>query len=328
MDNSSTMGVVGRASAARRTSTLAAVAVTALVLLLLSLRGLTGLGEPAAPTVPLKLQAATSSSHVAVQISNYAFSPASLTVSAGTTVTWTNQDTAPHTVTVSSGPVTFSSPQLQKGESFSYTFSKVGTYKYYCAVHPDMTASLTVVAAPAAASAPAPAAPPAAAPATSSHAAPAAHKPAKHHKKKAKQHKAPTPAPAAVPAAAPAAAPAAGPSPMPMDTSTCGGAMAALNMFLAHVYAGHLGESPSQQAADITNADQYVKTHTVLISGMLSDLVGGSESALNMFLAHVYAGHLGESPSQQVGDITNANQYVLTHTVLASNLLQAVLGSC
>src|SRR5882757_405992 len=48
-----------------------------------------------------------------VMIMNYAFSPSSLTVAPGTTVTWTNMDTAPHTVTVSSGPVKFNSPNLQ-----------------------------------------------------------------------------------------------------------------------------------------------------------------------------------------------------------------------
>ena len=54
-------------------------------------------------------------------------------------------DTAPHTVTVTSGPVKFDSGTLQKGESFSYTFKETGTYEYYCAVHPDMTASVKVV---------------------------------------------------------------------------------------------------------------------------------------------------------------------------------------
>jgi plastocyanin len=53
-------------------------------------------------------------------------------------------DSAPHTVTVSSGPEKFGSPNLQKGDSFSYKFTKPGTYDYYCAVHPDMKGSVTV----------------------------------------------------------------------------------------------------------------------------------------------------------------------------------------
>src|SRR3954454_21345803 len=88
--------------------------------------------------------AATPVSGVAVKIVNYAFAPASLSVAVGTTVTWTNYDTAPHTVTVSSGPVKFSSPSLNKGDTFSYTFKTVGTYSYYCAVHPNMLATVVV----------------------------------------------------------------------------------------------------------------------------------------------------------------------------------------
>jgi plastocyanin len=80
----------------------------------------------------------------AVAIKDYAFSPSSLTINVGDTVTWTNMDSAPHTVTVSSGPVKFSSGNLAKGQSFSYTFTKAGTYKYYCAVHPDMTGTVIV----------------------------------------------------------------------------------------------------------------------------------------------------------------------------------------
>lgn len=326
MNNSSTMGVVGRVHASRRTSMLAAVALTALLLLALALRGLAGGPMHGAPTVPLRLAAAApSSSHVSVQIQNYAFSPAALTVSAGTTVTWTNDDTAPHTVTVSSGPVTFSSPQLQKGQSFSYTFTKVGGYKYYCAVHPDMIATVQVVAA--AAAAPTTAAP---APATTSAAAPAKHATHKSkHKKKHKKHTTVAPAPAPAPAAVPAApAPSSEPTMDMGSSATCDGAFAALNLFLQHVYAGHLSESPSQQVADITNIDQYVKTHTVLVSGILGDLIPGVESALDQLIMHIDAGHLGESPAQQVADITNADQYVKTHTVLVSNMLQALLGAC
>ena len=75
---------------------------------------------------------------------DYKFSPAALTIRSGSKVTWTNMDTAPHTVTIDSGPVKFSSPTLQKGDSFTYTFTTPGTYSYYCAVHPDMTAKVIV----------------------------------------------------------------------------------------------------------------------------------------------------------------------------------------
>ena len=83
-----------------------------------------------------------------VAMKGYAFSPATLTVPAGSTVTWTNQDTAPHDVKTTSGPVSIHSPMLNKGQSWSFTFTTAGSYGYYCTVHPDMTAGITVQAAP------------------------------------------------------------------------------------------------------------------------------------------------------------------------------------
>jgi amicyanin len=80
-----------------------------------------------------------------VTIQNFAFQPANLQVKVGTTVTWTNQDTAPHTVTFRDSGMT-GSAILQKGQSFSYTFNKVGTFAYYCQVHPGMTAQVVVTA--------------------------------------------------------------------------------------------------------------------------------------------------------------------------------------
>ena len=62
------------------------------------------------------------------------------------TVTWTNVDTTPgngHTVT-SSGRGPLKSQSLSQGETFSYTFATAGTYPYYCAIHPDMTGTVTV----------------------------------------------------------------------------------------------------------------------------------------------------------------------------------------
>jgi plastocyanin len=91
----------------------------------------------------------------AVLMQSYAFSPSALTVHVGDTVTWTNHDQAPHDVTTTSAPVAIKSSTLSTGQSFSYTFTTAGTYKYYCSIHPDMTAQLVVQ--PAVAAAPAPA---------------------------------------------------------------------------------------------------------------------------------------------------------------------------
>jgi plastocyanin len=79
---------------------------------------------------------------VEVKIDNFSFGPAAITVAAGTTVTWTNRDDIPHTV-VSDDKV-FKSKVLDTDEKFSYTFTKPGTYPYFCSVHPKMTGKVIV----------------------------------------------------------------------------------------------------------------------------------------------------------------------------------------
>ncbi len=77
-----------------------------------------------------------------IKIDNFSFGPATLTVSVGTTVTWTNRDDIPHTVVSTDG--VFKSKVLDTDEKFSFTFSKAGTYPYFCSIHPKMTAKVTV----------------------------------------------------------------------------------------------------------------------------------------------------------------------------------------
>ena len=79
----------------------------------------------------------------AVTIQNFAFAPANLQVKVGTTVTWTNNDTAPHTVTFRDGSLT-SSSTLRQGDTYSYTFTKTGTFSYYCDFHPYMVGQVVV----------------------------------------------------------------------------------------------------------------------------------------------------------------------------------------
>lgn len=81
----------------------------------------------------------------AVKIDNFTFGPKSVTVKAGTTVTWTNQDDIPHTVT--STAQQFRSKPLDSGDTFTFTFSTPGTYKYFCSLHPQMTGTIVVEAA-------------------------------------------------------------------------------------------------------------------------------------------------------------------------------------
>ena len=79
---------------------------------------------------------------IEVKIDNFSFGPAAITVPVGTTVTWTNRDDIPHTV-VSDDKV-FKSKVLDTEEKFSYTFTKPGTYGYFCSIHPKMTGKVVV----------------------------------------------------------------------------------------------------------------------------------------------------------------------------------------
>ena len=79
-----------------------------------------------------------------VKIDNFSFGPAALTVPIGTTVTWVNRDDIPHTVVSTDDPKTFKSKVLDTDEKFSFTFSKAGTYPYFCSIHPKMTGKVTV----------------------------------------------------------------------------------------------------------------------------------------------------------------------------------------
>ncbi len=79
---------------------------------------------------------------ISAEIKNFTFDPAAITVPAGTTVTWTNHDPVPHTVTSASG--IFDSGVVDQGENFSYVFHDPGTYDYYCMIHPHMKAKVIV----------------------------------------------------------------------------------------------------------------------------------------------------------------------------------------
>jgi len=77
-----------------------------------------------------------------VQIDNFSFTPHTLTVQQGATVTWVNKDDVPHKVT--STDKKFASPTLDTDQKFSHTFNAPGTYDYYCSVHPRMTGKIIV----------------------------------------------------------------------------------------------------------------------------------------------------------------------------------------
>jgi plastocyanin len=95
-----------------------------------------------APRAAPKARAAGSQT---VPIKGFAFKPATVTVNVGDTVTWTNQDTAPHTATASDG--SFDTGSLSKGASGSHKFSQAGSFAYICSIHPNMKGTVVVKAA-------------------------------------------------------------------------------------------------------------------------------------------------------------------------------------
>jgi plastocyanin len=93
------------------------------------------------PAVPPG-RAVTAAASPRVQIHDFQFTPATVTVPVGTTVTWTNRDDTLHTVTEANRR--FASPGLDLGGEFSYTFANAGSYTYFCSLHPHMTATVIV----------------------------------------------------------------------------------------------------------------------------------------------------------------------------------------
>ena len=89
--------------------------------------------------------ASAAAAPVIVRISNFVFDAETLTVPAGTTVTWINQDDDPHTI-VSDDETSFRSKALDTNDSFSFTFAKPGTFGYFCSIHPHMTGKVVVKA--------------------------------------------------------------------------------------------------------------------------------------------------------------------------------------
>ncbi|MFI6172635.1 cupredoxin family copper-binding protein [Nocardia sp. NPDC051052] len=93
-------------------------------------------------STPPPAQAAAPAGPNAVNIDNFAFAPAALTVKAGTKVTWVNHDEEPHTVAATDG--SFHSPGMGAGATYSFTFAKAGTFAYICSIHPFMKATVVV----------------------------------------------------------------------------------------------------------------------------------------------------------------------------------------
>lgn len=116
---------------------LVALLVVGLVLLL-SVTGCGGKKQTTTPTSPSTTPSTTSGNTVTMK--NFAFNPQELTVSAGASVTFKNDDSVTHTVTGTG----FDSGDIQPGGEFKRTFDTVGTFDYHCSIHPSMTGSIIV----------------------------------------------------------------------------------------------------------------------------------------------------------------------------------------
>ncbi len=107
-----------------------------------------GPAEPAVETVEEQVAPAESemsgAQTVQAVIENFAYSPAEIKIKVGDTVVWTQKDSVIHTVTTLAGPEAFDSGDLRQGETFSYTFTKPGTYEYKCTPHPRMRGKVIV----------------------------------------------------------------------------------------------------------------------------------------------------------------------------------------
>jgi plastocyanin len=253
-----------------------------------------------------------------VDIMSYKFGDGKqLVVKVGQTVRWTNHDSAPHTVTTTKAPVKFDSGTLNQGDSWSYTFTKAGTYEYYCAVHPDMVSSVKVVADDSGGTG---------------------------------GGTTPTATPTATPTGTPTATPTG--MPMPTDTATaaptatptgsdggstqCTSVQDVLLPILQHINTAHLERSPAQQVQDALALDSYIKMHTVWVETILKPVTDGGgtvlDSTLSVLLNHINKAHLEESLGQQVTDLLDVDGYVRMHTVWAEQLLTPtedfVTGSC
>jgi plastocyanin len=104
-------------------------------------------GMPAMPNMPTGSAASSAAPAApvagnAVNIDNFAFAPATLTVPVGSTVTWTNRDEEPHNVVANDG--SFHSPGMGSQATFSHTFAKAGSFDYVCSIHPFMHATVVV----------------------------------------------------------------------------------------------------------------------------------------------------------------------------------------
>ncbi|WP_314173859.1 cupredoxin domain-containing protein [Streptomyces winkii] len=295
----------------------AAISAVACVALLQSASGAPA-ADPAAPAAAHPA-AAKAADHT-IKIKDMAYAQPKLTVKVGETVTWVNEDSAPHTVTTTSGPEKLDSGNLEKGESWSYTFKKAGTYSYYCGVHPDMKAKITVENDSSGSSGGASSGGSGASGSTSGGSSAAGGTTGGSSTGGASGGHSGGMWGGSDSGGMPGGSAGGGGS-----EEQCHSVKESLMPVLQHLNSAHLERSPGEQVQDALKLDQYIKLHTVWVESILTPAVDGggavADGTLSALLQHVKSAHLEASPGQQVQDILNPDAYVKTHTVWAEKML-------
>jgi plastocyanin len=101
-----------------------------------------GSSTPTSAPAPVSSGSAAAGGGSTVEINNFAFTPKTLSVPAGTTVTWKFDDSTQHTVTADDN--SFTSAAMGDGQTYTHTFDTAGTVKYHCSIHPFMTGAVVV----------------------------------------------------------------------------------------------------------------------------------------------------------------------------------------
>jgi plastocyanin len=144
------MRILSRSTLAWRAAVVVAAALFVLTLGLLAVACGGGSGGTTATTAGTGTTVATAgagttaggATTVQVIMNNRAYDPATVTIKVGDTITWVNQDAPKHDVVADNGE--FKSDLFDKGATFSFTFTKAGTYPYHCSIHPGMTGTVIV----------------------------------------------------------------------------------------------------------------------------------------------------------------------------------------
>ncbi|GHB85304.1 plastocyanin [Streptomyces umbrinus] len=286
---------------------------------------------PAAAAAEARPAAAAAADHQVDIMGNKFGDGKQLVVKVGETVQWTNHDTAPHTVTTAKGPKKFDSGTLEKGDSWSYTFTTAGTYEYYCAVHPDMVASVKVVADDSGSTG-------------GSGSGGTSGGSSGGTSGGSTGGSGGTSGGDTGGTSGGSSGGTSGGSTGGSTGGTTGGGTGGgdggdeqcasvqdvLLPILQHLNAAHLERSPGEQVQDALALDSYIKMHTVWVESILTPATEGGgavvDDTLGVLLQHVNSAHLEESLGQQITDLLNVDSYVKMHTVWAEHLLAPTTG--